>query len=104
VVVPLTIFRARSAGALLHYKKAVSIIVGDPAIDHDHQSRYRRFGISDGLFPKTRQLRDLRNEADVAYHALDWDALERARANIQFAKTTASAIVKAYAKYLQSRQ
>jgi hypothetical protein len=31
---------------ILNYYKAVSTIIGDPSIDRDYQSRYRRFGIS----------------------------------------------------------
>ena len=88
------------AGAFLHYYKAVSIIVGEPGTDRDHQSRYRRFGISHELWLETEQIRKLRNAADVAHYTPDLTALERVRANIEFAKSTASKVVGAYANHV----
>ena len=70
------------AAAFLNLWKAVSVIVGDPNVDKDYQSRYRTLGFDYEYFrQKIEKVRELRNDYDVAHYSLDSGDIERVEAN-----------------------
>ena len=103
-VMPLSIhWQLLDSGAVLNYYKAVSLIVGEAGTDHDYRSRYRGLGITQELWKDTERLRKLRDDRDVAHYATGWDRLEKIERSLNFAKTTASRVLTAYAEHLRSR-
>jgi hypothetical protein len=87
---------------ILNYYKAVSTIIGDPSVDNDYQSRYKRFGIPKPLWDDAERLRKLRNEHDIAHYRPDLGALENIQQHRGFASATAQAIIKAYIRWLET--
>ena len=87
---------------ILNYYKAVSTIIGDPSIDRDYQSRYRRFGISHALWSDAERLRELRNTYDIAHYTPDLEALKNINTHQRVAHITAQETIKAYTHWLES--
>lgn len=58
--------------AFLQLFKALVSIVGEPAVDRDYQSRAARIGLPKGFWEdRVRPLYRVRNDEDVAHHALN---------------------------------
>jgi hypothetical protein len=56
--------------AFLQLWKALTLIVGDPATDRDHQRRFREIGLPDDFLERrVRPLYRVRNEEDVAHYS-----------------------------------
>lgn len=65
------------SAAFLNLWKAITTIVGDPSSDPDHQSRYKKFGLSFEFYrEKIRRVQELRDDNDVAHHSLDLSRLD----------------------------
>lgn len=85
------------AGAFLFLWKALSVIVGDPSIDRDYQSRYRALGLDYGFFSNTiEEIRRFRNEEDVAHYRIDDGGMEAVRRQFGAAATAVKAVIGAH--------
>jgi hypothetical protein len=88
---------------ILNYHKAISTIIGDPSLDKDYQSRYRRFGISRRLWEDAEKIRGLRNNYDIAHYTPDLAALSNIDSHLGLSHKTAEQIIKAYIAWLKSK-
>ena len=60
--------------AFLNYFKSITVILGDPSIDSDYQSRFKRFGYDEIFFKNTMEFfRKIRNDNDVSHYSLKDD-------------------------------
>ena len=85
------------AAAFLFLWKALSVVVGDPSIDKDYQSRYRALGLDHKFFTETiEDIRRGRNDDDVAHYRLDDEGIETVRRQFNSAKLAVREVIKAY--------
>ncbi len=92
------------SGACLFLWKALSVIVGDPSIDRDYQSRYRAIGLEYEFFAGTlEKIRRLRNEEDVAHYRVDLGGIEAVRQELASATQAVQLVVKAYVKTIRAQ-
>jgi hypothetical protein len=85
------------AAAFLFLWKALSVVVGDPSIDNDYQSRYRDLGLDHKFFADTIEgIRRRRNDDDVAHYRLDDEGLEAVKQEFNVAKVAVRDVIKAY--------
>lgn len=83
--------------AFLNLWKAISTIVGDPSVDRDYQSRYKRLGFDYEFFTqKIEKVRDLRNHYDVAHYSLDPAHLETVEKSFGEAAQIANEVIRRY--------
>lgn len=96
-------FRHMIAAAFLNLWKAVSTIAGDPSVDSDYQSRYKRLGFDYNFFKSQIEfVRNLRNNYDVAHYHIEPDRLKEIEQNYGKSKEVAERILLAYRQYLLS--
>jgi hypothetical protein len=85
------------AAAFLFLWKALSVIVGDPNIDNDYQSRYRRLGLDYAFFAGTiEEIRRLRNDEDVAHYRVDNHGIDAIRKQFGASKEAVRTVIRAY--------
>lgn len=85
------------AAAFLNLWKAVSVIVGDPNVDSDYQSRYRTLGFDYDFFQnKIEKVRELRNNYDVAHYSLDPQDIKQVEENFGAAQKIAMDVLQQY--------
>ncbi len=95
-------FDVLASAMILNLWKAVSVIIGDPSVDRDYQRRYRNFGISYGYFAdEIEPLRRLRDDSDVAHHAIDVERQKSLHAKFGPAVHVASTVLSAYQQWLR---
>jgi len=93
------------AAAFLFLWKALSVIVGDPSVDSDYQSRYRRLGLDYAFFAgPIEDIRRLRNAEDVAHYRVDNMGIAAIKEQFNAAKVTVRTVVKAYIAQLPRAQ
>ncbi len=95
-------FKLVTSEIFLNCYKAASTILGDPSVDGDYQSRYKRFGMQRELWKDGETLRGLRNHYDIAHYATDWGPLDNVQTQEAFALNTARQVIIAYANWLRS--
>jgi hypothetical protein len=89
----------------LSLAKAVTVIVGDPSSDRDHQRRYKEIGLDHAFYKdKIGRVLELRNNYDVAHHDVSGQATETIEQNYGEAIETASVILAHYSEYLSSKE
>jgi hypothetical protein len=67
----------------------------------DHQSRYKRFGLSYEYFvEKIKKLNDFRNDYDVAHYSIVEDRLEEVEAAFGEASSIVSEVLQQYRDHL----
>lgn len=89
---------------ILNFNKAVTTIVGDRANWRERgqiAGRQRALGLQQGAISHIKELRNLRNDADVAHHSLDPARLERLQAKRQFALNTAKEVIEIFVSHLK---
>lgn len=98
-------FTALISAIFLSLAKAVTVIVGDPSSDRDHQRRYKEIGL-DYDFYKERigRVLELRNNYDVAHHDLTGRAVEAIEQHYGEAVETASVILARYSEHLNAKE
>jgi hypothetical protein len=97
-------FSALISSVFLSLAKAVTILVGDPSSDRDHQSRYKKFGLSGDFYEKKiKRVWDLRNSYDVAHHDLSGHGAEVVEQNYGEALETTVTILAHYIEYLKNK-
>jgi hypothetical protein len=88
---------------VLHCYKSISCIIGDPSVDSDYQSRYRRIGITRETWTESEDIRKtIRNKLDVAHYRLDWNASSEISAAMPRAMKLAKSVLDQYFTYLLS--
>lgn len=89
------------AAAFLNMWKALSTIIGDPSVDKDYQSRYKRLGFDYGFFTsQIEYVRNIRNQYDVAHYHLEEDRIKEAESNFGKAKGVVVKVIKSYVQHL----
>lgn len=85
----------------INFYKAISVILGDPSIDKDYQSRYKSFGFDLNFFTNELEpLRTIRNNFDVAHYTLQDDNKLQEEVNKNISKIMNTSI-QVYCKYLK---
>jgi hypothetical protein len=85
------------SAAFLNVWKAITTIVGDPSADRDHQSRYRKYGLTDEFYrDKIKRVQQLRDDYDVAHHSLDLTRLETVEQEFGEAASVALEVIRSY--------
>jgi hypothetical protein len=85
------------AAAFLFLWKALSVIVGDPNVDNDYQSRYRRLGLDYAFFAGTiEKIRRLRNAEDVAHYRVDNEGIVTLKEQFGASRVAVRTVIKAY--------
>ena len=93
------------AAAFLFLWKALSVVVGDPSIDNDYQSRYRALGLDHKFFTDTiEDIRRRRNDDDVAHYRLDNEGIETVKRQFNSAKLAVRDVIKAHLASLQKTE
>ena len=93
------------SSVFLNLWKAASAVIGDPAKDKDHQTRYRALGFDDDYFrTRIKPLRDLRNDSDVAHYSLRGTDLDQLKAVIGMAASVVQELLLAQARILRDGQ
>lgn len=88
----------------LNYWKAVTAIVGDPAVKKDrYQSRYKSIGLPDQFKERLKKLKRLRDDYDVAHYSLADEKLKKVGKSIGSARATAKEAIECYRKHLTER-
>ncbi|OLD02462.1 MAG: hypothetical protein AUJ07_08715 [Crenarchaeota archaeon 13_1_40CM_3_53_5] len=94
-------FRYMITEIFLNIWKAVSVVVGDPAVDKDYRRRYRLLGLDDDFFKdKIEPVRRLRNAYDIAHYRLAPDRLDEIERSFNMAKETTEKVMSEYRRYL----
>lgn len=66
--------------AFLQLFKALTILLGDPAVDRDHQSRAKRLGLGGSFWmDRVKPLYKIRNENDVAHYSFETPGMTTGR-------------------------
>ncbi len=87
----------------LNLWKALTVIVGDPSRDKDHQRRYRKLGFDHKFYEeKIKPLHDLRNDYDTAHSSLDETVIARVRRYFPEGQQTVIEVIQHYREYLTS--
>ena len=77
--------------------KALSIIVGDPSVDPDYQSRYKTLDFDYEYFQgKIEWIRNLRNDYDVAHYSLSEQEIEEINGNFGKAQKIVVEVLQRY--------
>lgn len=87
----------------LNYYKAITVILGDPSIDSDYQSRFKRYGYDENFFKDTMELfRKIRNNNDVSHYSLkdDESIYLEIKSNLPKIKDVAIDVFEKYLKYI----
>jgi hypothetical protein len=99
-----THFALTLADCMLNFWKAITTIIGDPAVPTEkasYKSRYKQLGLPEDFFSsRIKPLRKLRNDADIAHYRLERKGLEKIHGLIKIAKETTEIILRAYRDYL----
>ncbi len=88
----------------LNYFKAITVILGDPSIDKDYQSRFKTFGFEQNfLEDEVEPLRVVRNKFDIAHYSLkdNDDFIEEISKNSQKARKVAADVYFKFIDYLK---
>ncbi len=94
-------FRYMISEIFLNMWKAATAIIGDPSVDNDYRSRYRRLGIDREFFEKKIEVvRNIRNDYDVAHYRIDEKRLTEIERNYGLVKEVAERIIRDYRQYL----
>ena len=94
-------FRYMISEIFLNMWKAATTVVGDPTVDKDYQSRYRKLGIDKDFFEKKIEVaHKVRNDYDVAHYRLDLDRLGEIEGNFSIVKEVAERVIRDYREYL----
>jgi hypothetical protein len=89
--------------AYLNIWKAIATILGDPSIDSDYQSRFKKFGLPKGYWDDTvKPLKKIRDDVDVAHYSLATDTIEIVEGAFGAAGQVCKVVVKAYVGHLNS--
>ena len=81
--------------------KAATAIIGDPSVDKDYRSRYRKLGLDDQFFiEKIERIRQLRNAYDVAHYTLDAQRLKDTEVEYGQCQQSVAEIIKRYRQNL----
>lgn len=87
--------------AFLQLWKAITVIVGDPKLDSDHQRRHRTYGLPHDFWKTDLDpLYRVRGEADVAHYRLE-QGVSGAKASFGKALTVARRVLRAYEAHQQ---
>lgn len=105
-------FNARTRAFLkseifLNYYKAITTILGEPGIDKDYQSCYRRFNISHDYYRnEVVPLRKIRNDYDIAHYQLkeNLEKLQKLINNVDKVRKSALEVFKKYVDYLEGKK
>lgn len=96
-------YTALMSSIFLNIAKSVTVIVGDPSNEHDHQRRYRKFGLDKHFYEnKIKRIFELRNNYDVAHHDLGGVNVATLEKEYGEALDTASIILSSYSNFLAS--
>lgn len=99
-----THFALTLADCMLNWWKAITTIIGDPAVAIEkpgYNSRYRQLGLTEEFFrSRIEPLRKLRNDADIAHYSLERKGLEKIQGLIKITKETTEIVLRAYRDYL----
>ena len=94
-------FRYMISEIFLNMWKAATAFIGDPSVDNDYRSRYRRLGIDREFFEtKIEVVRNIRNDYDVAHYRIDEERLAEIERNYGLVKEVAERIIRDYRQYL----
>lgn len=89
--------------AFLNIWKAITVVLGDPSIDGDHQSRFQTFGLPKGYWDeRVKPLKKIRDNVDVAHHSLENDAIQVVEGAFGTAGQVCKEVIKAYVAHLNS--
>jgi len=91
----------------LNYYKAMTVVLGDPTIDRDYQSRYQKFNILKDYYEnEIKPLWKIRSDYDVAHYQLkeNLDKLQKLIDNIDKVRKVVIEVFKKYLEYLKSRK
>lgn len=89
------------SAVFLNMWKALTTIIGDPSIDKDYQSRYKRLGFGYEFFKsKIEYVKDIRNQYDVAHYHVEQDRIKKVEQNFGKAKEVVISVLKAYRQYI----
>jgi hypothetical protein len=98
-------YSALISSVFLSLAKAVTILVGDPSSDHDHQRRYKDIGLDYDFYKnKIGRVLELRNSYDVAHHDLTGRGADVIEQNYGEAVETTSTILACYSEHLKNKQ
>lgn len=89
---------------VLNFYKAISTIIGEPGIDRDAQSRYQQFRIPAELWREAEEVRELRNNFDIAHYTPDWKPMEELMAAQHKAQGVAHRVILLYEEWLIEQQ
>ncbi len=88
--------------AFLQLWKSISVILGDPSSDRDHQSRFRNLGLPQEFWKvEVEPLYRIRNQEDVAHYNLDAD-VRIVAASFGEAASVAQRVLQAYVDHLRN--
>jgi tetratricopeptide (TPR) repeat protein len=87
----------------LNLWKSISIVVGDPSIDSDYQSRYKKLGFDYEYFQtKIEWIRELRNNYDVAHYSISEEEIEQIKENYGKAQNIVVEVLQRYREVLMA--
>jgi hypothetical protein len=87
--------------AFLHLWKAITVILGDPSVDRDHQSRFKRFGLPCGFWKnEVDPLKGVRDSCDVAHYSLSAEAEKEVERAFGRADLVCRRAIAAYSEHL----
>lgn len=96
-------YSALISSVFLSLAKAVTILVGDPSSDHDHQSRCKDIGLDRDFYEnKIRRVLTLRNSYDVAHHDPTGRKADVIEQNYGEAVEVTSTILARYSEHLKN--
>ncbi len=94
-------YRYLISAVFLNLWKSVSTIVGDPSVDRDYQSRYKKLGLDQAFFEqKIERLRTLRNDYDVAHYHISPERAKEIERNYGEAVSITSEVITYYREFL----
>jgi hypothetical protein len=94
-------YSALISSVFLSLAKTVTIIVGDPSSDRDHQRRYKEIGLDYDFYKnEIGRVLELRNSYDVAHHDLTGRGADIIEQNYGEAVETTSTILARYSEHL----
>jgi hypothetical protein len=96
-------YSALISSVFLSLAKAVTILVGDPSSDRDHQRRYKEIGLDNDFYNrKIKRVLELRNSYEVAHHDLTGRGADVIEQNYGEAVETTSTILAHYSEHLKN--
>lgn len=90
--------------AILNFYKAISVIIGDPSCGDKHQSQYKKYGIDRELWINSEEIRQARNNMDVAHYKAIPEQFQEVAVVCDKARRVAGRVIEAYLVWLKNNQ